>query len=328
MSHSHNIYDTDKHFLIDPNTRSIASQSEKLKLMQYDHNSERFTFELPRYIEGHDMTQCNRVEVHYINVSRDRKQERRDVYEVTDLHSSPDDDQIAIFSWLITAGSTSIAGKLNFRITFKCVGDDGSIDYEWNTDTYTSISISEGISNTESVAEVVSDVLESWKASFLSNTPIKYIESLDKDDLINLIDLESGTYVLHGYFHPFAGSKTTCTFSNNLIVSIIAKNSGTHGQVLYPINNTVQFFSIMVDDTADGGYVFDRINVSLNDLQALVSEVGSLDQLITSDKTSIVAAINDVAKNESESFCLIDTNTERVYKFQVINGKLTMQEVM
>ena len=36
--------------------------------MQYDHNSECFTFEIPKEIEGHNVTDCNVVEIHYINI--------------------------------------------------------------------------------------------------------------------------------------------------------------------------------------------------------------------------------------------------------------------
>ena len=68
MSHIHSVYDGDTHFKIDPVTRQIENTSGKVILMQNDHNSERFTFEIPRTIDGHDMSQCNAVEVHYINI--------------------------------------------------------------------------------------------------------------------------------------------------------------------------------------------------------------------------------------------------------------------
>lgn len=52
----HDIVDSDPHFVIDPLTRKIIKHTEKSILILGDHNSERFTFELPRYIQGHDMT--------------------------------------------------------------------------------------------------------------------------------------------------------------------------------------------------------------------------------------------------------------------------------
>ena len=65
MAHKHSVIDTDKHFVIDPVTREITNNSEKLSLMQNDHNSETYTFEIPRNIDGHEMALCNVVEIHY-----------------------------------------------------------------------------------------------------------------------------------------------------------------------------------------------------------------------------------------------------------------------
>lgn len=49
MGHIHDVYDADKHFIIDPVTRTITySESDKLILIQNDHNSERYTFEMPK----------------------------------------------------------------------------------------------------------------------------------------------------------------------------------------------------------------------------------------------------------------------------------------
>ena len=67
--HLHEMRDTDKHFIIDPVTRSITNaNAAKNKLIQFDHNSEIFTFEIPQYVDGHDMNKCDKVEIHYINI--------------------------------------------------------------------------------------------------------------------------------------------------------------------------------------------------------------------------------------------------------------------
>ena len=55
MAHSHQVVDDDKSFIIDSATRTISNPAtNKLILIQHDHNSERFTFELDKVIEGHD----------------------------------------------------------------------------------------------------------------------------------------------------------------------------------------------------------------------------------------------------------------------------------
>ena len=105
MEHKHNIIDTDVRFLIDSIHRSIKSKSKKITLMQNDHNSERYSFELPRYIEWHDMTLCNKVEVHYLNTATKEKEKGKVAtgkYDVEDLQISPEDESKVLFSWLIS----------------------------------------------------------------------------------------------------------------------------------------------------------------------------------------------------------------------------------
>ena len=55
MPHTHPVVDSNLHFVINPLTREITNNSKKVKLMQYDHASEIFTFEIPRYVDGHDI---------------------------------------------------------------------------------------------------------------------------------------------------------------------------------------------------------------------------------------------------------------------------------
>ena len=101
MAHEHK-FDNDPYFVIDPVTRVITNKSDtKKKLMQYDHNSERFTFEIPRFVDGHDMSACDKIKIHYLNVNTSTKETSADVYFVDDVQISPDDEGKVIFSWLI-----------------------------------------------------------------------------------------------------------------------------------------------------------------------------------------------------------------------------------
>lgn len=167
MYHKHSVYDTDLHLIIDPISRNITNTSQKTVLMQNDHNSERFTFEIPRYIEGHDMTLCNVVEIHYINIDASNKNNRSiDVYPVDDVQHAPDDQNVVIGSWLISHNATLYNGSLNFIIRFACVSDEdvGDIQYQWFSNVYTGLVVSKGIYNTEVVTnDDDSDVLYAWK---------------------------------------------------------------------------------------------------------------------------------------------------------------------
>jgi hypothetical protein len=60
-----NIIDKDPAFTIDPTTRELKNESRKITLMQFDHMSERFRFTIDEMVEGHDMTKCNYIEIHY-----------------------------------------------------------------------------------------------------------------------------------------------------------------------------------------------------------------------------------------------------------------------
>lgn len=161
MAHKHSVYDTDPHFSIDPKTRVITNLSgDSWTLMQHDHNSERVTFELPRYIDQHDMTQCNQVEVHYINIGENGER-NADVYKVQDLSVSPDSKDVAICSWLISGNATLYVGALSFSIRFACV-TDSEVDYAWNTAIYNNIAVGTTINNAAAIVEEYSDILAQW----------------------------------------------------------------------------------------------------------------------------------------------------------------------
>ena len=167
MYHKHSVYDTDLHLIIDPISRNITNTSQKTVLMQNDHNSERFTFEIPRFVEGHDMTLCNVVEIHYINIDASNKNNRSiDVYPVDDVQHAPDDQNVVIGSWLISHNATLYNGSLNFIVRFACVSDDeeAEIQYQWFSNVYTGLVVSKGIYNIDIVTnDNDSDVLYAWK---------------------------------------------------------------------------------------------------------------------------------------------------------------------
>lgn len=162
MEHIHNIYDTDARFVINPITREIKNISNKKNvLIQGDHNSERYTFELPRYIEGHDMSLCTKVEVHYFNIDSKTKEARSGIYEADDLQVSKDDESIVLCSWVVSGNSTKFHGELNFLLRYVCV------NYAWNTAFYKGLSVAEGSDAAESFAGMYVDIIEQWKSSVM-----------------------------------------------------------------------------------------------------------------------------------------------------------------
>lgn len=162
-AHLHELRDSDLHFTIDPVTRTIKNNNSlKTTLIQYDHNSEIFTFELPRYIEGHDMSLCNRIEIHYINIDSSTRKQNIGVYVIEDFSISGDNEDIMVCSWMISNNATQLVGSLSFAFRFACLTDT-VIDYAWSTSPYSGISISNGIYNGEEVIEEYVDILEYWE---------------------------------------------------------------------------------------------------------------------------------------------------------------------
>lgn len=160
----HDVYDTDSRFGIDPTTRAITKISEgDVKLVQYDHNSERFAFEIPREVDGHDMSLCTSATIHYINIGNEERNEG--VYDVDDLQIDPEDENKVLFSWLISQNATTYNGVLNFAIRFKCVNDEGATVYIWNTIPYTNMIVGATMDNTDGVISQRADILEQWRAS-------------------------------------------------------------------------------------------------------------------------------------------------------------------
>lgn len=186
MAHTHAVIDSDNHFIINPVTREITNNSKKVKLMQGDHASEIFTFEIPRYVDGHDMSLCNKIAIHYINIGQNGS--NPDVHLVEDA-SVDDAEENLVFSWLIYRTATKYPGTLNFLIKFSCV-TDGIIEYQWNTDIFKGIMIAAGIDNEETLVEEYSDILQKWKDDILAEAQQYVDESFSNDEDIVSMMLE------------------------------------------------------------------------------------------------------------------------------------------
>ena len=162
MAHAHIVSDSDNHFIIDPISRQISNNSKKTILIKTDHNSEQFTFELPRYVEGHDMSLSNKVEVHFLNINSKTRQTNPGIYNVVDFDVDAEDNTKVLGTWLVSREATKYPGSLNFVIRFSCLADDNVEYYSWNTAIYTGITISDTIENTETIVEDYVDIFRQW----------------------------------------------------------------------------------------------------------------------------------------------------------------------
>ena len=162
MAHNHDVYDMENHFEINGSSRFIKETSEtKLVVVQGDHKSEVLTFKMPRYIDGHDMTLCNKIRIHYINLETKTNNKSADVYEVTDLTPCEECEDVLTFTWTIEAPATKYSGTLSFLVKFECTEGENVL-YQWNTAKYVSVNVLAGIDNSEEFVEKYSNVLEEW----------------------------------------------------------------------------------------------------------------------------------------------------------------------
>lgn len=162
MAHTHDVYDMENHFEINGSSRFIKETSEtKLVVVQGDHKSEVLTFKMPRYIDGHDMTLCNKIRIHYINLDTKTNNKSADVYEVTDLTLCEECEDVLTFTWTIEAPATKYSGTLSFLVKFECTEGENVL-YQWNTAKYVSVNVLAGIDNSEEFVDKYSNVLEEW----------------------------------------------------------------------------------------------------------------------------------------------------------------------
>lgn len=167
ITHDHFVTDPDSYFIIDPDTRQISNLSQAPNvLMQNDHNSEVYTFEIPRYVEGHNMMLCNRIRLHYINIGQNKK-EYKDVAELT-LTANPENSNTLLSEWIIKRQAIQYNGSLNFLLQYMCVDDNGNVTYEWHTDIYTAVEVRKTFDNAEQAVFAYSDILEEWYRKLFS----------------------------------------------------------------------------------------------------------------------------------------------------------------
>lgn len=164
MVHGNKVVDTGGVvFEIDTNTRRIIKPKKIPKLVQFDHNSERLTFSMQRFIEGHDIAECNITEVHYTNIDVQTLKENDGVYEIDDLQVDDKSEEKVMFSWLISDNATQYSGELNFSIRLVCAEDDGTINYAWDTTDFDGLLVLPRRNNFKKILKRFPDTLVKFK---------------------------------------------------------------------------------------------------------------------------------------------------------------------
>lgn len=298
MEHTHDIYDVDKRFVIDSISRSITNLNpDKSILVQNDHNSEVFTFEVPRYIDGHDLTLCNKVEVHYTNTDTGKKNSISDVYEVQDFAVDSTDNK-AVFTWLVSQNATTYVGSLSFLITFACV-QNGETVYRWNTSIYRGISIIEGMNNGPAIDEKYPDILTQWKAElFAAIYGVKEIT-------VGPMPPETYPYI---WFDTSSGIDKT-------IGVITIKDADGNTSKLYPLTKieTVEGLGAFLEDMNTS---LEGMEKQIQDMSKSVSDMGTAIDEFETELNETLANLGETITPEN----IGAAKTEHVHEIGDVNG--------
>lgn len=148
--------------------------------------------------------------------------------------------------WIVTNADTAYVGRGYCELRYS-VGD-----VLVKSKAYTTLvapSLQGEMANPDALPDWVADVLAAGEAArnIVEAEVVKhihYIESLDKSNKVYLRDLDSGTYILHGYFSAFSGYSGTFTFSSDMLVAVVKQSSTSYVQIFYPKGNAIQYLEI------------------------------------------------------------------------------------
>lgn len=343
MAHKHSVYDTSLHFIIDGNTRLVKNSTEaKVTLVQYDHNSERITFELPRYIDGHDMSLCTNAQVHYINIERKTNRESVGVYECDDLQIAPDDEKVVMCSWLISKNATRFIGSLFFVIRFIC-SEGREITYSWNTARHTGLSVTDGIYNGEDVDEIVeSDAFKIFNETInAANTATENANEAAQKANDSIIHIRYSKYAdgtdfvgvwtpMYDYIGIASGLTAPTDPSDYQWSRFNAKG--------YWTGSTEEYNAIPDDEIIDDYLYLPDDDTFLEDLESGEFVVGRADKAATAGaicngdvffcRKLIWSGLGDINKDSKTAITLEDTDTNCSYRYIVIEYSYQILDIL
>ena len=99
--------------------------------------------------------------------------------------------------------------------------------------------------------------------------PVTYLESLDSENRTPLRSLDSGTYILHGYFTSYEGAANVYTFSAGMLVSIVKTTATSYVQIFYAKSNAIQYLEITDDNVT-------RKDAKLVNMESIANKVDDI----------------------------------------------------
>ena len=155
--------DVNTRLVINPVTRTIAPKYRNQKAVYVakgDHNSVLINFEMPRYVDGYDMSaEENIIHIHYANIKDNFCNVSRGFSDAVNVEIEKDN---IIFSWLVPNTATRYAGVVSIGVTFERYENvNGKTEevYSWSTAPYGKTTVWDSLDNTAEVTEREYDYL-------------------------------------------------------------------------------------------------------------------------------------------------------------------------
>lgn len=112
----------------------------------------------------------------------------------------------------------------------------------------------------------VMELLKNVETGSSGECLITRIESMEETGIRNLRELDSGIYILYGYFNAYPGAASYMPFDNRL-VTVEKQAAGSHLFVFQTLNAKVDFHEILVDESETDGFTHTKTEIDLLSLQ-------------------------------------------------------------
>lgn len=178
---THTIKDAGVPLVVDPFTRKVTvPATERVIGVVGDHCSEKVTFQVPKEIDKHNMPECDRKYVSWLNVEGTPGTDELKLVEGTE----------DLYEWLVRDALTVAKGLVSFSLHFECDDPEtGKQNYSWGTHTCNACEILDSLN--AKLGAYAAIYIDGETLVFADYTPVKD----DKLDLTSCV-LPTGTLVI------------------------------------------------------------------------------------------------------------------------------------
>lgn len=149
-----------------------------------------------------------------------------------------------------------------------------------------------GAGNLETILTKLKALLDKYLLA--DDLPINIVENTDSGNKVPLRSLDSGMYILKGYFTAFEGSTASFTFASGMLVSIVKTSAVSYVQISYAKSNTLQYLEISDED-------YTRQDFKGVNAESIANKVTDIGEYSDDDQypsaLAVYNAINSFAEN-------------------------------